>query len=121
MFSRYLGQSLGAAVFGAITNLVLLSRLASTPPSLRDVVPSTVDQISEALIGHPSPAAEQFMRAALHASTHAVFVALLAAGVATLAILLLVVPRHFPTIGTPEDHPDSVPEEPDVPGDHPGS
>ncbi len=100
LFSRYLGQSLGAAVFGAVTNSVLLGRLASVPSELRDAVPSTVDEVSNALLGHPSPEAAEFMRSALHASTHAVFVGLLAAGVA-LVLVLLVVPRRFPTVDDP--------------------
>lgn len=98
MFSRFLGQSLGAAVFGAVTNAVLLARIDAAPPALKGVVPSTVDQISRALIGHPAAGAEEFMRAALHASTHAVFVALLAFAIATLVILITLVPRHFPTL-----------------------
>lgn len=95
MFSRFLGQSIGAAVFGAITNHVLLQQLDAVPDDLRGVVPSTVDEVSQALIDHSSPAAEAFMRTALHASTHAVFLGLLVSGVATL-LVLLTVPRHFP-------------------------
>ena len=34
MFSRYLGQSLGAAIFGAVFNAAILHRLASAPPTL---------------------------------------------------------------------------------------
>ncbi len=124
MFARFLGQSLGAAVFGAITNFVLLQRLDSVPANLRGVVPSTVDEVSRALIGHPTAAAEAFMRSALHASTHAVFVALLAAGVGTLIILLTVVPRHFPTIGRVTAGPSTEslrrPDGGDSQGDAPG-
>jgi MFS family permease len=98
MFSRVLGQSLGAAVFGAVTNAVLAARLDAAPASLKGSVPGTVDEVSRALGAHPSPAAADFMRAALHASTHAVFVALLVFAVATLVVLLVVVPRHFPTL-----------------------
>ncbi len=101
MFSRFLGQSLGAAVFGAITNAVLLGRLDSAPASLGDTVPRSVDEVSRALIGHPSAATAEFMRSALHASTHAVFVALLVFAVATLVILVALVPRHFPTLSPP--------------------
>jgi predicted MFS family arabinose efflux permease len=100
MFSRFLGQSLGAAVFGAVTNAVLLARIDAAPPSLKGVLPGTVDEISRALIGHPAAGAEEFMRAALHASTHAVFLALLVFAVATLAILIALVPRHFPTLAS---------------------
>jgi MFS family permease len=95
MFSRFLGQSLGAAVFGAVTNAVLLHQLRAAPPDVRGQVPGSVDQVSRALQGHASATAETFMRSALHASTHAVFVGLLAAGVLT-CLLLLLVPRRFP-------------------------
>jgi hypothetical protein len=113
MFSRFLGQSLGAAVFGAVTNFVLLRRLDSAPASLHGTVPSSIDQVSGALTGHPSPAVEAFLRASLHASTHAVFLALLASGIATLVILLVVVPRHFPTLGNTAEHPDHAAQQPD--------
>jgi hypothetical protein len=116
MFSRFLGQSLGAAVFGAVTNFVLLRRLDSAPASLRGTVPGTVDEVSQALTGHPSPAAEAFLRASLHASTHAVFIALLASGIATFLILLLIVPRHFPTLGSPTEHPDGPAPKPEGAG-----
>ncbi|WP_182349147.1 MFS transporter [Tomitella gaofuii] len=65
MFARYLGQSLGAAVFGAVTNAVLRDH-AGAPPAI-----------------------------AMNAATHATFVGLLAAAVATALILTFVVPRSF--------------------------
>ncbi len=99
MFSRFLGQSLGAAVFGAITNAVLLHRLNQTPPSLRGKVPQQVDGVSKMLeAGHPDPATADFLREMLHASTHAVFVGLLIASILTVIILAFVVPRRFPVV-----------------------
>ncbi|MBA3308670.1 MAG: MFS transporter, partial [Nocardioidaceae bacterium] len=98
MFSRFLGQSIGAAVFGAITNSVLSHRLASASAEVRAALPADVDGVSEVLTGgHRTVAAETFMREALHASTHAVFLGLLAAGAVTLIVLLAVVPRRFPS------------------------
>lgn len=97
MFSRFLGQSLGAAIFGAVTNSVLLHRLHDAPDSLHGHVPHDVDGVSRMLEhGHPAGAEAEFLRASLHASTHAVFVGLLIAAVATTMLLLLVVPRRFP-------------------------
>jgi EmrB/QacA subfamily drug resistance transporter len=101
MFSRFLGQSLGAAVFGAVTNAVLLHRLGQAPDSLRGQVPHNVDGVSRALEGgHPDPATATFLREMMHASTHAVFLGLLLAGAATVLILLLV-PRRFPVADAP--------------------
>jgi len=98
MFSRFLGQSLGAAVFGAITNAVLLHRLSQAPSNLRGKVPNRVDGFSQALAGgHEDPVAAAFLRQALHASTHAVFLGLLVAGIATVVILIVLVPRRFPS------------------------
>jgi multidrug resistance protein len=100
MFARFLGQSLGAAVFGAVTNSVLLQRLATPPAGLPAGVPTRVDGVSRALEGgHAAPAVAAFLRSALHASTHAVFLGLLAAAVATAAILA-VVPRRFQQVDT---------------------
>lgn len=97
MFSRFLGQSLGAALFGAVTNTILLAHLRDAAPRLRAVLPSTVDGISRTLDGHPVPAAARYLRDALQASTHGVFLGLLIAGVVTL-LLLLLVPRVFPQV-----------------------
>ena len=106
MFSRFLGQSLGAAVFGAITNAVLLHRLSQAPENLRAKIPNRVDGISQALAGgHEDPAAAAFLREALHASTHAVFLGLLVAGIATVVILIVLVPRRFPSGDLPVDEP----------------
>ncbi len=66
MFSRFLGQSIGAAVFGAVTNTVLR------------------DHAHESHV------------AAMHASAHAVFTGVLLASIVTAAILVVLVPRRFP-------------------------
>jgi hypothetical protein len=96
MFSRFLGQSIGAAVFGAVTNAVLAQRLRSAPADVRGRLPSSVDGISRTLTGgHEAPEVAAYLRAALDSSTHAVFAGLLAAAVLTFLVLMLV-SRHFP-------------------------
>lgn len=98
MFSRFLGQSLGAALFGAVTNTVLLRWLHSAPSDVAGQVPDTVDGVSSTLTGgHASASVADYLRAALQASTHAVFLGLLAAGLLAIVILLLV-PRRFPIV-----------------------
>ncbi|HET8616047.1 MAG TPA: MDR family MFS transporter [Actinomycetales bacterium] len=98
MFSRFLGQSVGAAVFGAVTNAVLSQRLEQAPARLQGRLPTSVDGISSTLTGgHESPEVAHYLTSALDASTHAVFAGLLAAAVLTFAILM-VVPRHFPIV-----------------------
>ncbi|CAJ1584424.1 MDR family MFS transporter [[Mycobacterium] wendilense] len=74
MFSRFLGQSLGAAGFGAVANTVLRHQ-------------------------HDQPDA-----VAMHAATHAVFVGLLVAGAVSVLLLLFVprrFPVHTPTPDEP--------------------
>ncbi|MGH8889482.1 MAG: MDR family MFS transporter [Acidothermaceae bacterium] len=101
IFSRFLGQSIGAAIFGAITNSVLAHRLASAPADVSGQVPHAVDGVSRALKGgHLSSSAQAFLRTAIHASTHAVFVGLLVAGIVTAVALVTLVPRRFPTSAT---------------------
>ncbi|PRZ43688.1 EmrB/QacA subfamily drug resistance transporter [Antricoccus suffuscus] len=97
MFSRTLGQSLGAAIFGAITNFVLLSRLDSAPADVRGGLPSSVSDISRLLAdGHEDEGVAAYLRDSLHLSMHTVFVGLLIAGVLTFLVLVFVVPRQFP-------------------------
>ena len=101
IFSRFLGQSIGAAIFGAITNSVLAHRLTTAPSNIRGQVPHAVDGVSRALKGgHLPSSAQVFLRTAIHASTHAVFVGLLVAGIVTTVALLVLVPRRFPTLAT---------------------
>lgn len=118
MFSRFLGQSLGAAVFGAVTNAVILGRLDNAPP-MRGPRPHGVDGVSRLLEhGHPGTTEAHFLRGVMHASTHAVFVGLLVAAVTTVVLLVALVPRRFATV---EDGPSGPGGHPaDLEGDDPG-
>jgi EmrB/QacA subfamily drug resistance transporter len=98
MFCRFLGQSLGAAVFGAIVNSTLKHRLAAAPPSLSGSLPRTVDGIEPAVEGgRVSGGALDYLRTALDASTHHVYVGLVAVAVVA-ALVLAVAPRRFPVL-----------------------
>jgi len=55
--------------------------------------------------GHEDPVVAAFLREALQASTHAVFLGLLIAGIATVVILIVLVPRRFPSGDLPVDEP----------------
>jgi EmrB/QacA subfamily drug resistance transporter len=98
MFCRFLGQSLGAAVFGAIVNSTLQHHLDAAPAALAGRLPGSVDAVEPAVQSGRLPAAVlDFLRHALDAATHNVYVALTA--VAVLAgLVLLVCPRRFPVI-----------------------
>ena len=94
MFSRSIGSALGAAVFGAVANATLASRLAHAPRAVAGSLPD--DATSLVMSGHASrahDAATEFVRAALYAASHAVFVGLVA--VALLAVVaLMLMPRR---------------------------
>lgn len=97
LFCRQVGQSIGAALFGAIANGVLASRLGSS---------GDLDSVAHALADPSSMtagAAEQLRRAVDAAVDYVYVGAATAAGVALL-VLVFVAPRRFPVIADrPED------------------
>jgi hypothetical protein len=97
---RYLGQSLGAAIFGAIFNASLNGTLRAAPGSLKARLPHSVSGVS-ASIGRTSslgPAAG-YLRDAISAATHDVYVGLVVAGVLTIAAMGVIIPRRTATAG----------------------
>lgn len=99
MFNRYLGQSVGAAIFGAIFNAALAARLAAAPRALRASLPRHVSGVSAALAGPARlrPAAAHYLRSAISAGTHDVYLSLAATAVVTVVAVALIVPRRFST------------------------
>jgi EmrB/QacA subfamily drug resistance transporter len=107
MFFRYLGQSVGAAVFGAIFNTSLNATLRDAPGDLKAHLPRTVSGVSAA-IGHAGglgPAAT-YLRDGISAATHHVYAGLVVASVLTLAVIM-VIPRRMPT-AAPDQSPDAA-------------
>jgi EmrB/QacA subfamily drug resistance transporter len=97
LFSRQLGQALGAAIYGSIANAVLLHKLHDAPPNLAGQLPTTLNDASEALNHQTSTlsvAAEAYLRDALFRATHEVFLTLALIAIATVVVLLLT-PRLF--------------------------
>jgi EmrB/QacA subfamily drug resistance transporter len=99
MFCRFLGQSVGAAIFGAIFNAALAGRLRAAPASLAGRLPHHVDQVGAALTRPASlgPAAADYLRSGITAATHDVYLGLALAAVGTLVGVLVIVPRRFAT------------------------
>jgi predicted MFS family arabinose efflux permease len=98
MFSRYLGQSLGAAVFGAVFNGAVAGQLADAPASLRGRLPQSVDGVIDFLhTAHGNTAAEAYLRHAIALATRNLFIGM---GVVAVGIVLVLstVPRKFPTV-----------------------
>ncbi|WP_241827022.1 MFS transporter [Streptomyces graminilatus] len=86
LFCRQTGQTIGAALFGAVANGVLASRLGGA---------SDLDSVTRAL---GTGAAPEATRRAIAAAVHAVYFG--AAGAAALAFvaLLVLAPRRFPVL-----------------------
>ncbi|MEO6749798.1 MAG: MDR family MFS transporter [Casimicrobiaceae bacterium] len=98
IFSRYLGQSVGAAIFGALFNNAIAARLADAPAALAVDLPRDVDGIIGALHRHALPAAaDEYLRTSIYIATHHVYAGAAAFAIITLAFVLWT-PRHFPPI-----------------------
>ncbi|MGW6547379.1 MFS transporter [Streptomyces massasporeus] len=87
LFCRQTGQTIGAAVFGAVANGVLAARLGGA---------GDLDSVTRALDSGTAPEAT---RRAIADAVHAVYLG--AAGAAALAflVLLFLAPRKFPVLG----------------------
>ncbi|MDQ0713898.1 multidrug resistance protein [Streptomyces luteogriseus] len=87
LFCRQTGQTIGAAVFGAVANGVLAARLGGA---------GDLDSVTRALDAGTAPEAT---RRAIADAVHAVYLG--AAGAAALAflVLLFLAPRKFPVLG----------------------
>ncbi|HRN58185.1 MAG TPA: MDR family MFS transporter [Agriterribacter sp.] len=98
MFSRYFGQTLGAAVFAAVFNSVLLSSLHTAPAAIAPELPGA-NQVIETLQSERAPLQIQlFLRQTFHSATHYVYAGLLIAAIITLVIILCT-PEKFPVAG----------------------
>ena len=94
MFSRYLGQTLGTALFAAVFNSVLLYSFDRAPDDLTSTLPPT-NQVIEAIQSGDTPVQTlDFLRQTFHTGIHYVYVGLLVAAVLTL-VLLLWTPSKF--------------------------
>ncbi|OOQ50802.1 hypothetical protein AFM16_16165 [Streptomyces antibioticus] len=96
LFCRQTGQTVGAAVFGAVANGVLAARLGGA---------GDLDSVTRALDAGAAEAgtAHEAIRHAVASAVHAVYLG--AAGAAALAfvVLLCVAPRRFPVLREPGD------------------
>ncbi|MFG2391555.1 MFS transporter [Streptomyces lavendulae] len=97
LFCRTVGQSMGAALLGAVANATVAARLADSPAAGS---PERLDDVSRALAepGSLTPAASDHLRSAVAAAVDHIFLGATAAAVAALLVLLLVAPRRFPVL-----------------------
>ena len=87
LFCRQTGQTLGAAVFGAVANGVLATRLGGA---------GDLDSVTRALDAGTAPEAT---RHAIAEAVHAVYFGAACAAALAVLVLLLLAPRKFPVLG----------------------
>ncbi|MFF3687390.1 MFS transporter [Streptomyces sp. NPDC002187] len=92
LFCRQVGQTMGAALFGALANAVIASRLGG----------GDLDSVSHALAGAGSAPAEH-LRHAVATAVDRVYMGAAAAACLALLALILVAPRRFPVIADKPD------------------
>lgn len=86
LFCRQTGQTLGAAVFGAVANGVLASRLGGS---------GNLDAVTHDVGTGPAP---EPVRGAVADAVHTVYLGAGCAALAALLVLLTVAPRRFPVL-----------------------
>src|SRR5690606_20867196 len=88
MFSRYFGQTLGAALFAAVITAVSSYTLQQVPADLLGVLPEA-NQVIEALQSNrTTPATLFFLRQTFHSAVYYVYIGLLISATATSLLLL---------------------------------
>ncbi|WP_190083516.1 MFS transporter [Streptomyces longisporoflavus] len=103
LFCRQIGQTLGAALFGAVANGVLTSRLGGA---------GSLDSVARALENPASVADPERLRRAVDSAVDTVYVGAGCAAVLALLVLAFLAPRRFPVIGAqnPENEAAKAPE-----------
>nr|WP_281181207.1 MFS transporter [Streptomyces varsoviensis] len=105
LFCRQVGQSVGAALFGAVANATLAGRLAGAPAAIRPGLPDDLDSVAHAL-SHPAALtarATDYLRHAVSTTVDHVYLGAGCAALVALLTLLLLAPRRFP-IRTEEEN-----------------
>ena len=97
MFSRYFGQTLGAAIFAAVFNSVLLSSLREAPISIKPGLPKANEVIATLQSGDASISTQYFLRQTFHSAIHYVYLGLLMMAILTL-LFILYTPSKFKAI-----------------------
>lgn len=101
MFSRYLGQSIGAAIFATVFNSALSTNLKAAPSILQGKLP-VVNKVIETLQSNSSAeAVRMYLRESFFNSTKSVYFGMVVIALLTMAILLLT-PARFPDLDESE-------------------
>jgi EmrB/QacA subfamily drug resistance transporter len=96
MWSRYLGQSLGAAIVGALFNEAIRAQLLAAPKALAPSMPDANEVMTALQSSTLASSSRHYLQAAFDAATQHVYVGMIWAGV-LIFLLVLLVPRHIQT------------------------
>lgn len=94
MFSRYFGQSLGAAIFAAVFNSVLFDKMSEAPAALQKDLPKVNEVVEVLQSAHANNSVQTYLQHAFFDSTHSVYIGLLTVSLLTLAVLIWT-PKRF--------------------------
>lgn len=95
MFTRLLGESLGAAIFGAVFNTRLSAYLHQAPAHLAAQLPDHVDQVlSSGRQGELARQAADYLQQAIHMAMHSLYISLAIVVVLT-CLAVVIMPRRF--------------------------
>lgn len=93
MWSRYLGQSLGAAMVGAIFNTTMRGELHNAPSGLAGKLPHVDDVIGVLQANTLGAAGQNYLTSAFDLATHYVYQGMTWIAVLTFLLVLFIVPR----------------------------
>lgn len=97
MFSRYLGQTLGAAILGGIFNISILKDLNKAPAEIQPHLPKVNDVVETLQSGNVASSIKDYLVHAFYTATeHVYLVMALIGALAFLSLLLL--PRKYPIV-----------------------
>ncbi|MEU2155700.1 MFS transporter [Streptomyces sp. NPDC019396] len=97
LFCRQVGQSVGAALFGALANSVLASRIRGSGDPDGDL-----DKVARSL-ADARPGTAEHLRQAVDAAVDYVYLGAAGAAALALVVLVLLAPRTFPVRTDPHD------------------
>lgn len=104
MFSRYLGQSIGAAILGGVFNASMRNDLIKAPKPIKNQLPQDVNDVIDVLqSGVAGNESSDYLKHAFYIATHHVYGTMALLAFLTLVVLLFL-PARYPLA---EDEKDS--------------
>lgn len=94
MWSRYLGQSLGAAIVGAIFNATMQTSIEKAPAELAGTLPHVDDVVGALQSNTLGATGHEYLLSAFDTATHHVYNGMALAAAATVLLILFVTPRR---------------------------